>query len=127
EAETLRVLQAGKGRRRRGREAGALRPCRQAEIRCLGEQQGRQRGPRDAPVHRRSRGVRPRTRRRALIEARIWREGRGASLAGAPRAGLTLGEPLSCRRALTLRAVAVAAGNGRRPLPTLSGATIYYK
>ncbi len=33
--------------------------------------------------------------------------------------GLTLGEPLPRRRPLTLRAVAVAAGNGRRPLPAL--------
>ena len=32
---------------------------------------------------------------------------------------LTLGEPLPRRRALTLRAVPVAAGNGRRPLPAL--------
>ena len=32
---------------------------------------------------------------------------------------LAFGQPLSCRRALTLRAVAVAAGNGRRPLPAL--------
>ena len=32
---------------------------------------------------------------------------------------LALGEPLSRRRALTLWAVAVAAGNGRRPLPAL--------
>ena len=31
--------------------------------------------------------------------------------------GLSVGEPLARRRALTLRAVAIAAGNGRRPLP----------
>ena len=33
--------------------------------------------------------------------------------------GLALDQPLPRRRALTLRAVAVAAGNGRRPLPAL--------
>ena len=33
--------------------------------------------------------------------------------------GLALGQPLPRRRALTLRAVPVAAGNGRRPLPAL--------
>jgi hypothetical protein len=32
---------------------------------------------------------------------------------------LALFEPLPRRRGLTLRAVAVAAGNGRRPLPAL--------
>ena len=33
--------------------------------------------------------------------------------------GLALGEPVPGRRALALRAVPVAAGNGRRPLPAL--------
>jgi hypothetical protein len=33
--------------------------------------------------------------------------------------GLALGEPLTRRCALTLRAMPIAAGNGRRPLPAL--------
>jgi hypothetical protein len=33
--------------------------------------------------------------------------------------GLAIGEPLARRRALTLRAMPIAAGNGRRPFPAL--------
>ena len=33
--------------------------------------------------------------------------------------GLARGKPVPCRRALTLRAMAVATRNGRRPLPVL--------
>ena len=38
---------------------------------------------------------------------------------GRQELGFAVGEPLARRRALTLRAVAVAARNGRRPLPAL--------